>query len=449
MRLPGSLGGRLLLGASLLVVLAVAASMLLTATLLERFGRAQIDAGLDARLAAVAGGLALAPDGAPLVAANLAGEGFERPGPGWWWQVWAPGGVAGSTALRGAILAVPADPPRRPPGGGALPWPADLVGPGGLPLIARVSDVSVDGRPVRIVATAPRAALSDPLRGMLAVLALAMAGLGGALLATVLVGVRLGLRPLRQLRTEVADIRAGRAERLDAEGRPAEVGPLVAELNRLLDANAAGLERARRSAGNLAHGLKTPLATLAVTLAEPGRDPDGVLAPLVGSMNRQIRHHLARARAATLAAPARARTDVAERLAELAAVMGKVHAERAVAFEHAGLATLPVACEAQDMDELFGNILDNAFAHARGRVRTTLARDGAAARIEIEDDGRGMNRDEIASVLTAGRRLDESTLGYGFGLSISTEIAALYGGEFELGPSGMGGLSVRVSLPTA
>ena len=114
MRLPGSLGGRLLLGASLLVVLAVAASMLLTATLLERFGRAQIDAGLDARLAAVAGGLALAPDGAPSVAANLAGEGFERPGPGWWWQVSAPGGVTGSAALRGAILAVPAEPPRRP-----------------------------------------------------------------------------------------------------------------------------------------------------------------------------------------------------------------------------------------------------------------------------------------------------------------------------------------------
>lgn len=107
--------------------------------------------------------------------------------------------------------------------------------------------------------------------------------------------MRFGLRPLRQLRAEVADIREGRAKRLDAEGRPTEARPLVSELNRLLDANAAGLERARRSAGNLAHGLKAPLATLAVTLAEPERDPDGVLAPLVGGMNRQIRQHRARA----------------------------------------------------------------------------------------------------------------------------------------------------------
>ena len=223
----------------------------------------------------------------------------------------------------------------------------------------------------------------------------------------------------------------------------------MAELNRLLDANAAGLERARRTAGNLAHGLKTPLATLAVTLAEPGRDPDGVLAPLVVRMDRQIRHHLARARAAALGGPARARTDLVERLAELATVMGKVHAGRAVAFERAGIGRLPVACEAQDMDELFGNILDNAFAHARGRVRATVTRDGGTALVAIEDDGRGMSPDEIASVLAAGRRLDESTLGYGFGLSISGEIAELYGGGLELTAGSLGGLAVRVSLPAA
>lgn len=447
LRRPASLGGRLLLGASLLVIVSVAAAILLAGALLERFGRAQIDAGLDARLAAVASALRIEPDGAPSVGARLAADGFERPGPGWYWQASTPDGATGSAALGGTRLEPPAAPPR-PPRHGREPWPADLGGPDGARLIARVADVMIEGQPVRIVATAPRAALRDPLRGMLALLALAMTGLGLALLATVVAGVRIGLRPLGRLREEIAGIRGGRAARLDAAGRPTEVAPLVAELNRLLEANEAGLDRARRTAANLAHGLKTPLATLAVTLSEPGRDPDGLLAPVVSRMDRQIRHHLARSRAAALGGT-RAQTDLGARLDDIAAVMAKVHAGRAVAFERAGPEQIRVACETQDMDELFGNLLDNAFAHTTTRVRATLSREGGVVRIAIEDDGPGMNPDEIASALVAGRRLDESTLGYGLGLSISGEIAALYGGGLILSASGLGGLRACVDLPSA
>lgn len=446
---PGSLGGRLLFGASLLVAIAILASTFVGATLLERFARGQIDAGLDARIIAVASGLTLAPDGAPAISESVTGAPFDRPGPGWYWQVTSKQRVVGSATLRGVTLHVPPDVPRPRRILGDSPWPADLRGPEGEALIARVSDRTLDGRPVRIVATAPRAALTDPLRDMLAVLVVSMSVLGLLLLGTVVLGVRFGLRPLGQLRAEVAAVRAGRATRLATEGRPAEVAPLVAELNTLLSENAAGLERARRNVANLAHGLKTPLTTLAITLAEPGRDPDRMLSPLVGAMDRQIRHHLARARAAALGGPGRARTDLVARFLDLALVMGKLHADRPIAFELKGPEEAFVACEAQDLDELFGNLLDNAFAHAEAGVRVTCAPEGRTLRVEIDDDGPGMSAAELASAPAAGRRLDESRLGYGFGLSISSEIAELYGGSIALSAGPLEGLRVSVTLPAA
>lgn len=445
--LPGSLGGRLLAGAVLLGALAIGAATLVDATLLYRFVRGQVDGRLDAQIVAVTTGLQLGPDGRPSVAPGVASQGFGGPGPGWYWQIETPGGVARSSGLGQDTLRIPDDLPRPPHRPGEDSWPADLMTAKGDRLVARISERVVAGRPVRVIATAPRAALVEPMRKMLLPLALSMATLAGLLLVAVVFGVRLGLAPLARLRREVAGIRAGEAERLPMEGRPLDVVPLVAELNTLLDENDAGLERARRNVANLAHGLKTPLATLAVTLAEPGRDPDRVLAPLVATMDRQIRHHLARARAAAIGGPGRLRTDVMERLRDLALVMGKLHGTRGVVVELDGPDMLTAACEAQDLDELFGNLLDNACTHARGRVRVRGAAAGRGVRIDVEDDGPGMSKAEMQSAVAPGNRLDESTLGYGFGLAISREIAELYGGGLALSRSELGGLRVRVTLP--
>lgn len=444
-----SLGGRLVAGASLLVVLAIMAAIFLGATILERFARGQIDTGLDARILAIASGLTIAPDGTPVVAESVTRATFDRPGPDWFWQVATDQGVARSSTLRGASFSDPPDLPRRHRLSPGEPWPADLKGPKDKALIARVSDQVVDGQPVRIITAVQRTALTGPLREMMAALTLSMAGLGLVLLGLVFLGVRVGLRPLHQLRTEVAAIRAGEAARLKTEERPSEVMPLVTELNTLLVENEVGLERARRNVSNLAHGLKTPLSTLSITLSEPGRDSEGVLAPLVRSMDRQIRHHLARARASALGGSGRARTDLEACLRDLAAILGKLHAERRIAFELICPAGLSVACEAQDLDELFGNLLDNAFAHARAQVRVTCRSAGRMVTVDIEDDGPGMTPAERDAVMVAGRRLDETKQGYGFGLSISAEIAGLYGGETALSAAGLGGLCATVSLPAA
>jgi signal transduction histidine kinase len=280
-------------------------------------------------------------------------------------------------------------------------------------------------------------------------LAISLAVLGLALVLAIVLQVRLGLRPLERLRQAVADVRTGRSERVPAE-QPLEILPLVSELNGLLEQNAANLERARRHVANLAHGLKTPLATLAIALSERGRDATAELHSLVLLMERRIRHHLGRARAAALSGPTRAQTLIAPHIDDVGNVLGKIYADKRIAFAQNVPRDLAVACEQQDFDEMLGNLLDNAFRWARNKVEIhALHDDGRTVSIVIEDDGPGLRQDQIPQVLRAGERIDESAPGFGFGLPITRELAELYGGELNLDPSVLGGLRVMLRLPLA
>jgi len=258
--------------------------------------------------------------------------------------------------------------------------------------------------------------------------------------------VRLGLRPLERLRQSVADVRAGRSERVPSR-QPLEVQPLVNELNALLDQNAANLERARRHVANLAHGLKTPLATLAISLSKPERGNADQLGPMVDLMERRIRHHLGRARAAVLSGPVRTQTAIAARIRDLGDVLTKVHAERGIELTIEISDNVAVACEQQDFDEMAGNLMENAFKWTRSRIVIRAMQDRSMVRLVIEDDGSGLQPEEIKKVLQPGERLDESAPGFGFGLSITRELAELYGGSVELGASPLGGLLVSLRLP--
>lgn len=447
--IPTSLSGRLLAGAAAFVALAIVAAGLVIAGILGHFVRLQIEDRLDGEIAAIAEALRFGADGRLGIGPRPDGPPFDRPGRGWYWQAAGGGDVVASPSLRGDRLAVPDEPPARSFFDLLRPWPAELGGPRRERLIARVADRLVEGRPVRILATAPARAFAGPLRAALAPVMIAMAALGLGLFGTLVLQVRLGLRPLDRLRADVGAVRTGAMARLPPSGQPVEVAPLVAEINALLDKNEEGLERARRHVANLAHGLKTPLATLAVVLAEPGRDPDGATAPLVAAMDRLIRHHLARARAAALGRPDRHRTDLVPRLDDLALAMGRIHAGRRLSFGREGLSGLVVACEPQDCDELFGNLLDNAFRHAGTRVRIGLAVQDGQARVVVDDDGAGLPDTRLAEALGPGRRLDETDPGYGFGLPIAVEIAELQGGSLALGRSDLGGLKATVLLPLA
>jgi signal transduction histidine kinase len=300
-----------------------------------------------------------------------------------------------------------------------------------------------------LVATAPRSAVNGPLRQAMITLALSLAVLGIALVLAVVLQVRLGLRPLARLRDAVADIRSGRSERLPPE-QPMEIMPLATELNLLLEQNAVNLERARRHVANLAHGLKTPLATLAIAVSEGGYDPKGELRDLVGLMERRIRHHLARARAAALSGIVRARTPIAPRLADVGNALAKIFVDKKIALTLSMASDLAVACEPQDFDEMAGNLLENAFRWARGKVDVHAHRDAErSVVIVIEDDGPGLRPEQLAHALRAGERIDESAPGFGFGLPITRELAELYSGDLSLDTSVLGGLLVTLRLPVA
>jgi len=441
---PESLGGRLLLSASVLIVLALLATGVAMDFALRRFIQGQVDGRLDGQILSVADALRVDPDGALRLERTVDGPPFERPFSGWYWEVLTPSPKLRSTSLMADNFAMaPLSPEDRP-----RPMTVPGIGPGEEPLRVRAQRIRLASQTLVIAASAPLHALAGPLREAMTPLIFTLVLLAAALIGGVLLQVRLGLRPLTRLRAELADVRAGKAERVTG-AQPIEVRPLVTELNTLLEQNATNLERARRHVANLAHGLKTPLATLALALEDSGQDNERKLRPLVTLMDRRIRHHLTRARAAAQGGPERARTLLAPRIDDHVAAFAKLYADKRLAFQIVAPADVAVACEAQDLDEMLGNLLDNACKWARLTVAIAVVGRGHEIEVTLEDDGPGLSLDQRAEVMRPGQRLDEAAPGYGFGLPIARELAELYGGDLGLAAASLGGLKVVLRLPAA
>jgi signal transduction histidine kinase len=436
-----SLSRRLLFGAAVFIALALVVAGAFIGFALRRFITGQIDQRLDSQIISVASAIETGPGGQAQMTRDVDGPPFNRPESGWYWQVL---GTSLKSRSLGAENLTPDLKPDRL--NETRPFPADQAGPYDEPLHLRIQRRRVGASTMTIAVSAPRAALNRPLRDAMTTLAISLGVLGLALLLAIVLQVRLGLRPLRRLRADLAAVAAGRLERVPAE-QPEEVRPVVAEMNLLLDQNAAGLARARRHVANLAHGLKTPLTTLALALAEPGRDQDGSLRRLATLMDRRIRHHLGRAKAAAQGGPARARTQVLRHFVDFGEAFAKIYAGKNVTFEVDVPADLTAACEAEDLDEMLGNLLDNAFKWSRCTVKVSVREAGPDAVISIQDDGAGLSDGELPEALLPGRRLDQSVPGYGFGLPITRELAELYGGSLSLSRSELGGLKAELHLP--
>lgn len=261
-----------------------------------------------------------------------------------------------------------------------------------------------------------------------------------------------GLRPLDRVRRALEDIRAGRSEAL--EGRfPREIAPLVSEVNALIESNRRIVARARTQVGNLAHSLKTPIAVLLNEARRLDEGPSRLISQQVSTMQAQVQTYLDRARIAAESATALARTDPAPVAERLVRVMRRLHPRLAFATRVPD-GIPPLAMEQQDVEEIVGNLLDNAAKFAAATVSLSLAEapetgsgDGTWLSVVIEDDGKGLGEDEIAEALKRGRRLDESKPGTGLGLSIVTEIVSEYQGTFRIDRSPMGGVRATLLLP--
>ena len=273
----------------------------------------------------------------------------------------------------------------------------------------------------------------------------ALFGLG--LILAIFIQVRIGLQPLKRVSQSLARIREGQARRLD--GRfPAEIAPLAGELNSLIEHSAEVVGRARTHVSNLAHFLKTPLTVLVSEAdAHPGPLAEAVRRQ-VETMRRQVDHYLSRARVAGTVDVLGNRTPVKPVLDDLSRVLKRIHAERALAITVECPPALAFRGERQDLEEMAGNLIDNACKWAHARVSITARRTSPNSfELTVDDDGAGLSADERARVGARGERLDESVPGSGLGLAIVRDIAKLYGGEVTLDQAPLGGLEVRLALP--
>ncbi len=385
---------------------------------------------------------------------------WQQPYSGLYWQIDGEGGGGGpeqrgllrSRSLWDTALTLPAD---------ALLDGAvhahQIAGPLGVRLLLLERSVHAAEQPERrwrLVVAADTRSLEVAVTRFSGMLAAYLVLLFLLLVLAALAQVYVGLRPLRALEQAVINVREGRAQRLQGQF-PAEVQALSDDFNLVLDRHAEVVERARRHAGNLAHAVKTPLAVLAQVAAQ---DTAPALSRLVQEQvqiaTRHIDWHLARARAAGAQRLPGQRTAISPALGGLIRVMQRVHAARGLLIEcdtSLDNTDWAFAGEEQDLQEMLGNVLDNACKWARQTVRVSVAAVAGASppqlRVCIEDDGPGIDEALRQQVLARGVRADESVPGSGLGLAIVADLVQLYGGSMQLGTSTLGGLKLELYLP--
>lgn len=364
---------------------------------------------------------------------------FERVFSGWYWQIRDDDGTSlVSRSLWDQRLPVSmAD-------GVTL---RNISGPRGEPLRVIERDVQLAGHPQRLHVSV--AASQEDLDAEVArfewLLGLSLLTLGVLLLGGLAVQIRWGLAPLRRLHANLTRIEAGQEQRLDTR-LPGELSELATAMNEVLERDRRLIERGRSAAGNLAHALKTPVSVLQ---ALSDRLPEGERRQVrdeLGRIDQAVRHHLARASAAGGATLA-GRVHLGEAIAPVVDGLARLAGRRGIALERDIDASLAVRMDPQDLQELVGNLLDNALRWAGRRVTLRVAGEAGGVRLSIEDDGPGMSAEQREAALARGARLDERRSGSGLGLAIVEDLMTLYGGTLSLDDSPLGGLAAHVWLP--
>nr|WP_238560192.1 HAMP domain-containing sensor histidine kinase [Sphingomonas sp. Mn802worker] len=256
-----------------------------------------------------------------------------------------------------------------------------------------------------------------------------------------------GLLPLRRVRLAIAKMRAGRANRVEGN-MPVEVLPMIDELNALVEHNERQAEEARRHAGNLAHALKTPLTVIMNAATANADDLADTVIREARTMRRQVDHHLARARAVGRRGSAHSRADVWPSVESVERAVRRLYPHVRVDMD--GPKDLVAHIERQDLDEIMGNLVENAAKYGGGSVFVTVGAHSGFVEIQVEDDGAGIPEADRARIFDRGVRLDSGKPGTGLGLAIVRDVAEIYDGTVSLEESDdLGGLLVRLRLPAA
>lgn len=445
--IKGSIAASLFWFSAAWLVLALAATAFLLTELYQRALDTSLSDTLSFHLETVVGEtLETGNPGSDEI--NIGDPRFERPGSGWYWAIRAEDGrlINLSASLVGSVLP-------------DMNQPFDAVGTRssvatdafGTRMRMVERQITLSTGTLRITVTGSLDEifeLVEDFRGQ----ALIVLGAVGIMLAGMsAIVARFALRPIGRLRKAVELVREGDAQSV-VGAFPIEIAPLADEVNQLLLSNSGILERARNQVGNLAHGLKTPLAVLR---NEAGTSQSGladVVRTETDKMASMVANYLDKARLAARTAIVGKRSDPGLVLSNLARVMAKIHPSRQVLL-HAGEGVPWFRGDESDLEEMAGNLIDNACKWSRERVDVSVqAGSGEDARmllIRIDDDGPGLTPDEAGKVLRRGVRLDEKTPGSGLGLDIVKELVDVYGGSLRLDRSPSGGLRADLVLPAA
>lgn len=415
-----------------------------------------LDSELQVVLDTLAGAVATEGDGLTLTA-SPSDPRFNQTFSGRYWQIEQ---VAGATMLASNSLfdeRLDADAALREQmrtSRGRTVFYNDPNGPGGQPVrvAGQLLRLNNENAPIMLLAGADTRPALSRARQFTTTLAVALAALGLGLIAAVFLQVRVAMAPLNRVRADVVGVRTGKRAKL-SEDYPTEITPLTTELNALLDHNRDVVERARTHVGNLAHALKTPISVLLnEARAEKGKLAELVLRQTEG-MARNVEHYLQRAQAAARAEAIGARTSVKPVLEDIARTLERLYgAGKDIEVNVTAPKDAFFRGEKQDLEEMIGNLMDNACKYGHSKVEARLVAPGLrgeALAVEVDDDGPGLSAEQQEIALKRGARLDETAPGTGLGLSIVSDLARAYGGRLSFGESELGGLRARLALPSA
>ena len=446
-----SLRIRLLVAAAIVVGLVLVLAGFALVVVFERNVIRAIDIELDAYIDQLASILTRDENGHVIIDNELADPRFRRPYGGRYWQVSSAEGVLlRSRSLWDTLLEV-----NDAPAPGAGIRRREIAGPDRQILYAAVSSIILEQDPPGqqeeryvLVAAMDRAEVNEinakfggdivPALGVFAVL----------LIGAAWVQVSVGLAPLEKVRTGLEAVRLGEARRLDADV-PLELQPLVAETNRLLDAQETALVKARARAGDLAHGLKTPLTALSMLADGLHNNGHAVLAQDIQghlqSLGQHVERELARSRIA--AGAQTKRTLLEPTVSGLVKTISRLPGGDVIEWRVTSPPGLSAAVDEVDLAEILGNLMDNARKWTKSVVAVTMDRRGHEVEVLVEDDGAGIPEHDRPRVLNRGIRLDERVPGTGLGLTIAKEIVEAYNGRLDLGCADIGGLRVSLVIP--
>lgn len=450
---PRSLTFRVIAFSTMWAILAQVVVFTLITTLYRQASERGFDSLLSAHLFNLIGSVGVSEDGRLTGAPDLGDLRFSEPRSGWYWSVEpASAGVTGGLRSSSMTGAIPS------PSITAVPFNTEFQrsyvagGLAGEELAVFESEFVLDtgNQIARFRVMGNESELEEEIAAFQRSLLIYLSLFGFGMIAINAIAILYGLQPLRRVRDALAMVREGTAQRLD--GRfPAEIEPLANETNALIENNRRIVERSRTQVGNLAHSLKTPLAILLNEGRALGGAKGKLIAEQAASMQQQVEHYLQRARVAAQRDSVVYRTPVKPLVERLARVIGKLNPNTDLSVD------LPeddivFAGEREDIEEMLGNLLENAMKWARSKVSISVAplpgAEGEPDSFEIwiEDDGPGIPEDKARDALKRGRRLDESKPGTGLGLAIVTDLVNEYGGKLRLERGGLGGLKAIVQL---